>query len=351
MSTNLYNVQLEDIFVHRVGNRNKGEDIFISELPVPLNDERHSLLKEYYLKPFRDKEADFYCFSDDEDLDYNVVYGACAEVFADPDTLMENSQTIARHLYQQSDHPHIRSGEVQVVFMKDAIVGNEKCNAIGIFKSEIKKEFVNFKEDNHNRLEMELQQGIDLSKLDKGCIVFDLESDKGYKVLSVDSNKYDAKYWVENFLDLDVFEDENFLTKKYLKFTQDFAKDVVGPAAGKLDEIKFAKDAAKHFASNEDFNESVFLNEVLIDPTMIAEYKNYKVDQGAKHSIEDTQMFNIANPAVQVASKKLKTKIVVDTGAVIDLKKMQNVNEYVERGFDEERGMYYYLIYHNTEEK
>jgi hypothetical protein len=59
---------------------------------------------------------------------------------------------------------------------------------------------------------MILQQGINLSKLDKG-VSFSIIKEKGFKILTVDSNRYDARYWLEHFLSVDAFEDENFITK------------------------------------------------------------------------------------------------------------------------------------------
>jgi hypothetical protein len=48
-------------------------------------------------------------------------------------------------------------------------------------------------------LEMILQQGINLSKLDKGCIILIIKKEEGFKILTVDSNRYDARYWLEHF--------------------------------------------------------------------------------------------------------------------------------------------------------
>ena len=53
---NLYAAQIESISLHRVGNKNKNEGIFLSENPFSLNDETTGLLKEYFFKPFREKE-------------------------------------------------------------------------------------------------------------------------------------------------------------------------------------------------------------------------------------------------------------------------------------------------------
>ena len=45
---NLYPTQIETISLHRVGNKNKNEGIFLSSEPFMLNDETTGLLKEYF---------------------------------------------------------------------------------------------------------------------------------------------------------------------------------------------------------------------------------------------------------------------------------------------------------------
>ena len=152
-------------------------------------------------------------------------------------------------------------------------------DAIGVFKSEVQTDFLQFEEKESN-LEMILQQGINLNKLDKGCIIFNYKKEEGYKILTVDSNRYDARYWLEHFLSVDAFQDENFMTKKYLKFCQEFAKEVVLPAEDKQQEVLFMNRAINHFAKNDEFEETAFLNEVMQNPEFIPEFKNYKVDKG-----------------------------------------------------------------------
>ena len=159
-------------------------------------------------------------------------------MFANPEQAHDIGKKITTHLYDQSEHPHIKNGEVYVAYLEGLQIDNQKVDGIGIFKSEIKQDFLQFSES-EQQLEMILEQGINLNKLDKGCIIFNVESESGYKVLSVDSNRYDARYWLESFLGVDALADDNFYTKKYLKFCQDFAKDVVLPAEDKREEVLF----------------------------------------------------------------------------------------------------------------
>ncbi|MBT9190056.1 MULTISPECIES: nucleoid-associated protein [Zobellia] len=349
---NLYPTQIETISLHRVGNKNKGEGIFLSEEPFSLNDETTGLLKEYFFKPFREKEENYFKFVNDVDVEFNELFKVVTDMFSDPESMHVNSKKIAQHLFEQSNHPHIKSGEVYVAHLSNVMLDNEKTEAIGVFKSELKHDFLQFEEKGSN-LDIVIQQGININKLDKGCLIFNVNKEEGYKILSVDSNRYDTKYWLENFLDVEALADENFYTKNYLKFCQNFAKDVVLPAEDKQQEVLFMNRAVNHFAKNDAFEETGFLNEVMENPELIPEFKNYKVEKGPKFSIEDVSNFDIANKAVSDARKKIKNVINLDTNIQIkmDFINPESAEKFVEKGWDEERQMYYYLVYFNKEEK
>jgi 37-kD nucleoid-associated bacterial protein len=349
---NLFNTHIESLSIHRVGNKSRNEAIFLSDNPYGLNDEIVPLLKEYFFKPFRDKEENYFQFAHDVDLEYNEMYKFATEIFENPSKTHEISKNITKHLFEQSNHPHIKNGEVYVAHLTNISIDNERVDAIGIFKSEIQTDFLQF-EEKESTLEMILQQGINLNKLDKGCLIFNYKKEEGYKILTVDSNRYDARYWLEHFLSVDAFQDENFMTKKYLKFCQDFAKEVVLPAEDKKEEVMFMNRAVNHFAKNDMFEESNFLNEVIDNPDLISEFKSYKVDKGEKYSIEDLTSFPIANAAVSDARRSIKNVIHLDTNIQIklDFINPESAEKYVEKGWDEEKQMYYYLVYFNKEQK
>ena len=340
---NLYTTNIETLSVHRVGNQSKGEPLFLSESPYALNDEIIGLLKEYFFKPFREKEENYFRFVHDADVEFNELYQLVTPIFEDESCIHQQSKKIAQHLYNQSNHPHIKSGEVYVALLHDTYLDNEKVKAVGIFKSEVKNSFFQF-EEQPNQLEIIIQEGVNIQKLDKGCIIFNTNKEEGYKILSVDSNRYDTKYWLENFLNVDALIDDNFYTKKYLKFSQDFAKDVILPAEDKKEEVLFMNRAINYFAKNDDFEETSFVNEV---------FKHYKVEKGPKYQIEDVSSFPIANKAVSDVRKKIKNVIDLDTNIQIrmDFINPESADKFIEKGWDEEKQMYYYLVYFNKEQK
>lgn len=349
---NLFNAQIEKIALHKIGNKSKAEPIFLSKENLRLDDETNGVLKEFFLKPFREKEENYYQLTHEVDVEFNEVYKTAKLLFENPEELHDASIDITKHLYAQSNHPHIKSGEIFVVHFTNILLDNKKVEALGVFKSELKHDFLQFKEKEDN-LELHIEQGINTSKLDKGCLVFNVSAEEGYKVLSVDSNRYDTKYWLEDFLGVNVLADENFYTKNYLKFCQNFAKDVVLPAEDKKEEVMFMNRAVNHFAKNDAFEESSFLNEVMDNPELIPEFKHYKTEKGPKYSIEDISSFDIANKAVSDSRKKMKNVIELDTNIQIkmDFINPESAEKFVEKGWDEEKQMYYYLVYFNKEQK
>ena len=370
----LFNTQIESLSIHQVGNMQKGENLFLSQQPYTLDDQITSVLKEYFLKPFREKEENFMRFVNETSLEFNEMFAIVTEIFENPSTIHTLSLRIAQLLYEQSNHPHIKSGELYVAYLTHVTLDNTKVEAIGIFKSEMKQNFLQF-EQGQNQLDILLEEGVNVNKLDKGCLIFNVNEEEGYKILSVDSNRYDTKYWTEQFLGIDALADDAFFTKKYLKMCQDFAKEVVLPAEGKQEEILFMNRAVNHFAKNDEFEETHFLNEVLGDKVfkkeyaaheddedqsrkqgymdLIPEFHNFKETKGKKYYIEDVSSFPIVNKAVSDMRKKIKNIIDLDTNIQIrmDFINPESAEKFVEKGWDEERGMFYYLIYFNEEKK
>ncbi|MFM7018096.1 nucleoid-associated protein [Flavobacterium sp.] len=349
---NLFNTHIETLSIHKVGNKSRNESVFLSENPYSLNDEIVPILKEYFFKSFREKEENYYQFAHEVDLEYNEMFKLASEIFTNPSSVHEVSKKITQHLFEQSNHPHIKNGEVYVTYLTNVSIDNNVVDAIGVFKSELRTDFLQF-EEKESHLEMILQEGINLNKLDKGCLIFNHKKEEGYKILTVDSNRYDARYWLEHFLSVDAFQDENFMTKKYLKFCQEFAKEIVFPAEDKKQEVMFMNRAVNHFAKNDNFEETAFLNDVMENPDLIPEFKSYKADRGEKYSIEDVTTFPIANAAVTDARKSIKNVINLDTNIQIklDFINPESVEKFVEKGWDEEKQMYYYLVYFNKEQK
>ena len=128
---NLFNAHIESLSIHRVGNKSRNEAIFLSENPYQTNDEITPLLKEFFLKSFREKEENYYQFAHEVDLEYNDMFKLASEVFENPSNIHEVSKKITKHLFEQSNHPHIKNGEVYVAYFTHLTIDNNQVDAIG----------------------------------------------------------------------------------------------------------------------------------------------------------------------------------------------------------------------------
>ena len=68
---NLYSAQIDSLSIHKVGNKSRNENVFLSETPYQLTDELTPLLKEYFFKPFIEKEENYFQFVNEVDLEFN----------------------------------------------------------------------------------------------------------------------------------------------------------------------------------------------------------------------------------------------------------------------------------------
>ena len=109
---NLYNAHIVSLSIHRVGNKSKNEPLVLSSIPFEMDDEITPLLKEFFFKPFREKEENYYHFVHETDIEFHEMHSTATRIFKEPDCIHTASKEITKHLYNQATHPHIKSGEV-----------------------------------------------------------------------------------------------------------------------------------------------------------------------------------------------------------------------------------------------
>ena len=113
---------------------------------------------------------EYYSFSHPSSLQYTEVYNYCRSIFSDETSFEESSQAIARRLYSESSHPRVKGGELYVVYFDAIPVESRMCKAIGLFKAESKTVFLDTKQ-NQGSINLTLLEGIEIAKIDKGCLV------------------------------------------------------------------------------------------------------------------------------------------------------------------------------------
>ena len=106
---------LNQLVIHEVGNKVADENLKLSRKLTDVSDESiKDLLNRYFLAPFKSEE--YFHFSHSSDVNLNEMYSFATKIFADPDSFFLQSINIAKHLYEQSAHPNIKSGEMYIAY-------------------------------------------------------------------------------------------------------------------------------------------------------------------------------------------------------------------------------------------
>jgi hypothetical protein len=343
------NATIRSLAVHWVGNKSKEENLVISNELYHVDAQLEKVLLSYFIKPFRGKD-EFQQFQHHAELSMNEMYSFCKSVFQDPNSLYLRSVNILQHLYDQSTHAKVKSGEVYVAHLDGCLFGNQPADVVGIFKSEDKETFLKFKE-NTSQLEMNIEKGINIKKLDKGCLVFNVAEESGYRVLSMDRSNYDAIYWMEDFLNIAAAHEENFQTQNCIALCRDFSQHVVAAEEDTTGEVMFMKKSVEYFAKNDEFEMDHFMGEVVQDSEYKSKFKEFKDTFEEDHSFSFEDNFAISKPAVRTMQKYIKNLIRLDTNMEIKLNfnDPESANRFIEKGYDEQKEMYYYKVYFNEE--
>lgn len=338
---------LDQLVVHMAGSKYNDENIRLSKDILKLEDEIKALLSTYFLTPFKSDE--YFQFYHDSDLQLNEVYHYVSRIFDDSGQIFEQSINLARHLYEKSTHPNINGGEFYTVYFKNIFFNNEPINAVGLFKSENRDTFLKVypTEDNFT---IESEQGIDIKKLDKGCLILNTERDKGFVVATVDKvNKgEDARFWLDDFLKIRQREDEYYHTEHVMKMYKDFVVNELPNEyeIAKADQVDLINKSKKFFKETDNFQLEDFSEKVFEDKNLVDSFNNYKKTYESEHEVQLSDEFQISESAVKKNARVYKSVIKLDKNFHIYV---HGNREYITKGYDEKTGMNYYQVFFKEE--
>jgi hypothetical protein len=330
------------IALHKIGVKFLDENIVLSRKVLSPTEDMSNLLLRYFLSPF--KSPEYFNLYHDINITMNEVFVCASKIFDNPETLLEQSQNLAKHLYEQSTHPKIKGGEFYTVYFKDCIIDGETVDAVGLFKSENKDTFLKVFPKGDG-FEIESEKGININKLDKGCLIFNTERENGYIVAVVDNtNKgVDAQYWVDDFLHIRQRKDEYYNTQNILSLCKNFVKNELPQQfeVSKADQATLLNESVQFFKDKDSFNFMEFANEIMKQPEVIESFNQFKTNYQKEYKLELADNFIISDSAVKKQARVLKTVIKLDKNFDIHIHGNRNL---IEQGADE-NGKFYKIYY------
>lgn len=341
---NFKEAQLNALAVHFIGNAADDQGMRLSKSLAEVDNDIKSLLKTYFLKPF--KEQGLFTFFHESDVNLNEIYHYASAIFDDPDSTFLQSVNIAKHLYEASTHPMIKPGELYVTYFDECVIDGEVTEAIGLFKSESRDTYLKVFPSNEN-YQIESEEGININKLDKGCLIFNIERDSGYRVAIIDNtNKSsEAQYWKDQFLHVKPNQDSYYHTQNYISLCKEFA-DEAFPEADKVDKIDLVNNAVSYFSKNESFSIDAFEENVMQEPEIIEKFQDFKQSYKETHDLEAFDEFEISKQAVKQSKRFIKSVIKLDKNFHVYV---HGNRQNIVRGYDEQLDMNTYTLYFKEE--
>ncbi len=339
---------IQSISIHHVAVNVDDSGVEYSTNPVNVDtDHLHENLLQYFLSSF--KTPEFFNFKmPDDNLELNPIGNLASEIFLDPLSIHEHSKRIADHLYLKSMHPKIKSGDLLVCYFDDVLIEDEMVSAIGIFKNEEKESFLKLLRSGPD-YHIQVDQGIAVNRLQKGCLILNTEKEEGYKVCMIDkiAKEGDAAYWKTEFMSLRNRVDNYHITRDTIQATKSFIEEKLKLEAevDKADEAQILNKAQEYFKSLDRFNETEYENSLFEDDNRRLEFQNYKREYEQQRSVELPDQFDISQPAVRSQSRVFKSVIKLDRNFHIYV---HGDRSKITRGIDE-TGRKFYKIYYDVE--
>jgi hypothetical protein len=334
---------IDHISVHRVGNKTNEEGIVLSNHPLALDWNLTEALQEYFKAPLKTEEH--FKFFHESELSLNEVYTYVSTIFENPENLHEQSVNLAKHLFEASTHPNIKGGEFYTVFFHHCLKDGQLVDAVGLFKSENKDTFLKANPENEGFV-VRTDQGVNINKLDKGAIIFNSDKEKGYVVAIVDkaSKGAEAQYWVDDFLHVKPREDEFYQTRETLAMTKDFITKELPKHfdMDRTDQADLLNRSMTFFKEQDSFDMSEFEAEVIIQPDVVNQFKQYKQEYQQEREMYIADAFDISTPAVKKQQGVFKSVLKLDKNFSLYI---HGDKTLIQKGKDDDGRKYYKLYY------
>jgi len=348
-----FEASLDTISVHHVGNQSANELYALSEHPLELKDELiPKLLMQYFLAPFEKTNEVYHLMHSSGDLGLNTIHHFATQMFEDQEKFHEASEQVAKFLYNVSNHPNIKPGELYVALFHDVQIEGNALDAIGIFKSENKETYLKvYPEKGGFGVDYE-ENAININKLDKGCLIFNIEKENGYKVVVIDKNNNGqdaAVYWKDQFLQLKIRNDSFNQTSNVLGIYKNFVTQKLDDEfeMSKADKIDLLNRSMKYFKEKDTFDMDEFTGEVIGNPEAIESFKNFKNQYGQEFDTPIADTFEISDNAVKKQARVYKSVLKLDKNFHIYI---HGNKDLIEKGFDDGKAMNFYKVYFKEEQ-
>lgn len=334
--------KIQRMIVHSVGNKEREEGVSFSKNELDYK-EIQGDVEDLIEKSFN--TSDLYQFFFEQDINLNPIYSFVKVLFAEPDRFIEQSNLIAKILYERSNRPSVVRGELNVIYLTGCEIDGETVDALALLKMEQKERMVRYVHD-ENGIRVVKMEGVNLSKVDKGCLIYNIDEENGYRISIVNKTvkNQDKAYWQDDFLHVKSCQSAYHQTVNLMNLCKDFVKEEMEDCDKMQRSLAVARAksviATKDEVDLNDFAEEVFQNATLADRFM--EYRD-----------SSEYLSELPGDTLKIERKIPKKHISMPANTIhldgnFDIV-VKGGEDHIVRGVDESNGMKYYKLFFEKE--
>lgn len=333
---------ISHMIVHYVGNNSRDEGVSFSEKELDFTD-ISSDITSMLVKSFDTKEPCHFYF--ESTLALNPIYTFVKTIFDDVSRFQEQSEFIAKILYEKTSHPMTKSGEVNIVYLSDCEIDGKKTDAIAMLKTENKQPAYQYLHTEHG-YEIKKSEVISFSKVEKGCLIFNINEENGYVVFSVDkkSKGIQSKYWKDDFLHVMTDATSYSQTKNLLRSCKAFIADKYSDEP-KVEKANLISKVRKVLEQTKTLSVHDFSQEIFGEARLDKQFESYLSSKDNPWQIQKNKI-QVEVPLVKKKTSLPKTTLYLDSNFEINI---LGGHDKIVQGFDEAAGMNYYQLFYNKE--
>lgn len=238
-----------------------------------------------------------------------------------------------------------KSGELNIVYLSDCEIDGKKTDAIAILKTENKQPAYQYFHTEHG-YEIKKSEVISFSKVEKGCLIFNVNEENGYVVFSVDkkSKGIQSKYWKDDFLHVMTDATSYSQTKNFLNSCKAFIADNYSDES-KVEKANLISKVRKALGQAETVSVHDFSKEIFGEGGLDKQFERYLSSKENPFQMQNIDI-HIEMPLVKKKSSLPKTTLYLDSNFEINI---LGGHDKIVQGFDEASGMNYYQFFYNKE--
>lgn len=280
-----------------------------------------------------------------DSLDLNPTYRFAKAIFEKKDEFVKQSNNLARHLYDHSNHPNIKNGEFYVIYLTDCVINNDSVDGILLLKTEIKDKFLTVANENGN-LSIASQVGISTKHIDKGCFILNTKADDGYILSIVDTStiRMDGLYWTNSFLYAKKLVNDFQLTRDITSFCSSAIHQIAKHHPEKTVELAKAARNVALMLQNDGvmINTSEMLSALSVDDEMANQLSHYRRDYENRNGEISDSFLCVSNAIKRKAITKAN---LIKLGSDFEVKVLDPSAD-IEQGYDKEKRKNYIKLYY-----